>query len=269
MRLAAEQLTLGYADRDVVREVDVQIPDGRITVIIGPNGCGKSTLLRGLSRLLAPRGGAVLLDGKAIHTLRTKEVARELGMLPQSPVAPDGLSVFDLVSRGRSPHQSWWRQWDVSDEEAVHEALTATRMSEHAARAVDELSGGQRQRAWIAMALAQQTPLLLLDEPTTHLDIAHQIEVLDLVVDLNRADGRTVVMVVHELDNACRYADHLIAMKDGRIVAEGPPAELVTAELIETVFELRALVVPDPVGASPLVIPYGRHHGLTPSDGRH
>ncbi|EGE41013.1 MULTISPECIES: ABC transporter ATP-binding protein [Streptomyces] len=258
--LRAEGLHLGYDDRAVVSGLDLAVPPGRITAIVGANACGKSTLLRALARLLAPREGAVSLDGRALHTIPTRELAQRLGILPQAPVAPEGLTVIDLVNRGRSPHQTWWRQWTKADEQAVHDALAATGTTDLADRAVDELSGGQRQRAWIAMAVAQGTPVLLLDEPTTYLDLAHQIDVLDLVVDLNRREGRTIVMVLHDLNQACRYADHVIAMKKGGIVAEGAPADVITAETVEDVFGLRCQVTTDPVSRTPLVIPVGRHH---------
>ncbi|PZF89470.1 ABC transporter ATP-binding protein [Micromonospora deserti] len=260
MELRAERLRLAYDARVVVDGLDLEIPTGAVTVIVGPNACGKTTLLRALGRLVTPKAGTVHLDGRAIHSMPTREVARRLGILPQAPVAPDGLAVIDLVTRGRSPHQNWWRQWSTGDELSVLGALRATSMLEHASRPVDELSGGQRQRAWIAMALAQETPILLLDEPTTYLDLAHQIEVLDLVVDLNRQQQRTVVMVLHDLNHASRYADHLVAMKAGRIAAQGPPAEVMTAELVQDVFGLRCQVVTDPASGTPLVIPYGRHH---------
>ncbi|WP_144123834.1 ABC transporter ATP-binding protein [Catellatospora sichuanensis] len=258
--IRAEGLTLAYDDRTVVSDLDLQIPPGRVTVVVGANACGKSTLLRALARLMRPVHGAVLLDGRAIHSLPTRQVARQVGILPQAPVAPEGISVLDLVGRGRSPHQTWWRQWSTADEQAVAAALAATGMTDLAHRPVDELSGGQRQRAWIAMAVAQQTPVLLLDEPTTYLDLAHQVDVLDLVTDLNRRDGRTVVMVLHDLNQACRYADHLVVMRDGRIAAEGDPAAVVTAELVTEVFGLDCRVVPDPVTATPMVIPLSRHH---------
>ncbi|WP_221635529.1 ABC transporter ATP-binding protein [Actinomadura hallensis] len=254
-------MRLAYDDRVVVEDLDLLVPPGRISVIIGANACGKSTLLRALARLLAPRGGAVHLDGRSIHAMPTRQVARRLGILPQSPVAPEGLTVVDLVGQGRAPHQTWWRQWSSADQDAVTAALRATGTLEYADRPVDELSGGQRQRAWIAMAVAQDTPILLLDEPTTYLDLAHQVEVLDLIVDLNRSEGRTVVMVLHDLNQACRYADHVIVMKDGAIVAEGPPREAVDADLVEDVFGLRCQVATDPVSGTPLVIPIGRHHG--------
>ncbi|NJP45793.1 ABC transporter ATP-binding protein [Actinacidiphila epipremni] len=262
-RLEARGLQLAYDGRTVVADLDLAVPTGRITAVVGANACGKSTLLRALARLLAPRGGAVELDGAALRSLPTRELARKLGILPQTPVAPEGLTVGDLVGRGRAPHQTWWRQWSAADEEAVRAALAATSMTELVDRPVDELSGGQRQRAWIAMAVAQGTPVLLLDEPTTYLDLAHQIDVLDLITDLNRREGRTVVMVLHDLNQACRYADHVVAMKAGRIVAEGPPAEVVTEATVEDVFGLRCRVVPDPVSGTPLVIPLGRHHGDT------
>ncbi|MEU0379597.1 ABC transporter ATP-binding protein [Streptomyces cyaneofuscatus] len=266
--LRAKDLHLGYDDRAVVTGLDLAVPPGRITAIVGANACGKSTLLRALARLLAPRAGAVSLDGRALHSIATRELAQQLGILPQSPVAPEGLTVIDLVNRGRSPHQTWWRQWTKADEQAVHDALAATGTTDLADRAVDELSGGQRQRAWIAMAVAQGTPVLLLDEPTTYLDLAHQIDVLDLVVDLNRREGRTIVMVLHDLNQACRYADHVIAMKKGAIVAEGAPADVITAETVEDVFGLRCQVTTDPVSRTPLVIPVGRHHTPDPEEPR-
>ncbi|QKV72484.1 ABC transporter ATP-binding protein [Amycolatopsis sp. Hca4] len=258
--LRVQDLRVAYADRVVIDGLDLEIPPGRITAIVGANACGKSTLLRTLARLLTPKSGGVYLDGRSIQDLPTRQVAQRLGILPQSPVAPEGMTVADLVARGRAPHQSWWRQWSTSDEGAVAAALAATSLTELADRPVDELSGGQRQRAWIAMAVAQATPVLLLDEPTTYLDLAHQIDVLDLVVDLNRGEGRTVVMVLHDLPQACRYADHLIAMKQGRVVAAGDPASVITEELVETVFDIRCRVTPDPVSGTPLVVPIGRHH---------
>ncbi|MFI1396043.1 ABC transporter ATP-binding protein [Streptomyces sp. NPDC020681] len=264
--LRAEGLRLAYDNRIVVDGLDVAVPPGRITAIVGANACGKSTLLRALSRLLVPRAGSVQLDGRALHSIPTRELAQRLGILPQSPVAPEGLTVIDLVGRGRSPHQTWWRQWSKTDEEAVHDALRATAMTDLADRPVDELSGGQRQRAWIAMAVAQGTPVLLLDEPTTYLDLAHQIDVLDLITDLNRHQNRTVVMVLHDLNQACRYADHVIAMKSGRIVAEGAPADVITAQAVEEVFGLRCQVVADPVSGTPMIIPMGRHHDTDDSD---
>ncbi|MEV7678712.1 ABC transporter ATP-binding protein [Streptomyces sp. NPDC088341] len=254
-RLMARELTLAYEDRTVVHELELAVPDGRVTVIVGPNACGKSTTLRALGRLLKPRGGSVLLDGEELAKIPTKRIARSIGLLPQSPVAPEAITVADLVSRGRQPHQHWWQQWSDEDERAVTEAMARTAVTELADRPVDELSGGQRQRVWIAMALAQETDLLLLDEPTTFLDIAHQVEVLDLVRRLNHEQGRTVVIVLHDLNQAARYADHLIAMKSGRVVAEGHPAEVVTADLVQEVFGLASVVIPDPVTGSPLVIP--------------
>ncbi|MFG3225995.1 ABC transporter ATP-binding protein [Kitasatospora sp. NPDC048194] len=254
-RLEARGLTLAYEARTVVEGLDVRVPDGRVTVIVGPNACGKSTLLRALGRLLKPVRGAVLLDGEELARIPTRRIAQRLGLLPQSPTAPEGISVADLVSRGRQPHQSWWRQWSAEDEAAVAEALERTSTTELAERSMDELSGGQRQRAWIAMALAQGTDILLLDEPTTYLDIAHQVEVLDLVRRLNVERGRTVVAVLHDLNQAARYADHLVAMRDGRVVAQGAPGEVVTAGLVREVFGLDSVVVPDPVTGTPLVVP--------------
>uniref|UniRef100_A0AAU2V5Q9 ABC transporter ATP-binding protein n=1 Tax=Streptomyces sp. NBC_00003 TaxID=2903608 RepID=A0AAU2V5Q9_9ACTN len=254
-RLTARELTLAYEDRTVVHGLDLAVPDGRVSVIVGPNACGKSTTLRALGRLLKPRGGAVLLDGTELTRIPTKKIAQSIGLLPQSPVAPEAITVADLVSRGRQPHQHWWQQWSEADERAVTAAMERTDVAGLADRPVDELSGGQRQRVWIAMALAQETDVLLLDEPTTYLDISHQVEVMDLVRQLNHERGRTVVMVLHDLNQAARYADHLVAMKAGRIVAEGRPGDVVTADLVREVFGLDSVVVPDPVTGSPLVVP--------------
>ena len=254
-RLRAEELALGYGRKDVVHGVELEIPDGLITAVIGANASGKSTLLRGLARLLRPRGGAAFLDGKAIHKMKTIDVAAELGLLPQAPMAPDGITVGDLVGRGRYPHQGWFRQWTAEDEAAVAAALEATGTDELVARHVGDLSGGQRQRVWVAMALAQETDLLLLDEPTTFLDIAHQIELLDLLVALNRSSGKTIVLVLHDLNLACRYAHRVIAMKDGAIVAEGEPWDVMDAGTVGEVFGLRCSVIRDPVTGTPLVIP--------------
>jgi iron complex transport system ATP-binding protein len=257
-RLRGDGLRLAYDDRVVADALSVAIPDGSFTVIVGPNACGKSTLLRALSRMLRPRAGTVLLDGAAISAQPSKQVARTLGLLPQSPIAPDAITVADLVARGRYPHQGLLRQWSADDAAAVQEALTATATAELADRPVDELSGGQRQRVWLAMALAQQTPILLLDEPTTFLDIAHQIEVLDLCAQLREERGHTLVAVLHDLNHACRYATHLIAMRDGDIVAEGPPGEVVDAALVERVFGLPCQVIADPETGTPLVVPAAR-----------
>jgi iron-siderophore transport system ATP-binding protein len=256
--LRAAGLTLAYDDREVVRRLDLTVPRGRITAVVGANGSGKSTLLRALARLMTPRAGTVLLDGRGIAELPTREVARRLGLLPQSPIAPDGLVVEDLVRRGRYPHQRLFRGWSREDQEAVETALAATGTAELRERALDELSGGQRQRAWIAMTLAQRTEILLLDEPTTFLDLAHQVEVLDLLGDLVADHGRTVVMVLHDLNQACRYADHLVALRDGQIHAAGAPADVVDAELVEQVFGLPARVIEDPVTGTPLCLPLPR-----------
>lgn len=255
--LRAEDLRLGYAGRTVVENLDLTVEPGGFTVIIGPNGCGKSTLLRALGRMLRPSAGRVLLDGTDIHRLGTKHVAQRIGLLPQSPITPEAITVAELVTRGRYPHQRMLRQWSPEDELAVATALDQVGMTDHATRFVDELSGGQRQRVWIAMALAQDTPVMLLDEPTTFLDIAHQIDVLDLCSALHR-QGRTLVAVLHDLNLATRYASHLVAMRQGRIVATGEPAEVVTAELIREVFDLEARVVPDPENGLPMVIPVDR-----------
>jgi iron complex transport system ATP-binding protein len=256
-RLSAAAVELAYDDRVVVERLDLTIPDGSFTVIVGPNACGKTTLLRALARLLKPRRGGVYLDGGLITARPSKEVARELGLLPQSSIAPDGITVADLVARGRYPHQRLLRQWSREDERAVAQAMADTRVTDLADRIVDELSGGQRQRVWLAMALAQQTPILLLDEPTTFLDIAHQVEVLDLCAQLH-TDGRTLVAVLHDLNHACRYATQLIAMRDGAIVAQGEPKSIVTAELVEHVFGLPCRVIEDPETGTPLVVPARR-----------
>ena len=264
-RLHARDLTLAYDDRVISTDLDVVIPDHSFTVIVGSNGCGKSTLLRALSRMITPAKGAVHLDGKAIHSLSSKEVARRLGLLPQTPLAPDGITVADLVARGRYPHQRLLRQWSRDDDRIVTEAMEATGTRDLANRYVDELSGGQRQRVWVAMALAQQTDILLLDEPITYLDIAFQLDVLDLCADLHERQGYTLVAVLHDLNHACRYATHLIAMRDGAIVAQGAPADIVTAEFVEAVFGLRCQVITDPQSGTPLVVPV---HRRTRPDGR-
>ncbi|MFF9490573.1 ABC transporter ATP-binding protein [Streptomyces sp. NPDC014676] len=257
-RLSAENVTLAYDQRVIAEQLSVEIPDNSFTVIVGPNACGKSTLLRALSRMLKPSEGRVLLDGQVIQSMPAKKVARTLGLLPQSSIAPDGITVGDLVGRGRYPHQGLLRQWSAEDERVVQESMARTGVAELAERYVDELSGGQRQRVWIAMALAQQTPLLLLDEPTTFLDIQHQIDVLDLCADLHEEQGRTLVAVLHDLNHAARYATHLIALRGGKVIAQGAPKDIVTAGLVEEVFGLRCQVIDDPETGTPLVVPAAR-----------
>jgi iron complex transport system ATP-binding protein len=257
-RLRAEELTLAYDKRVVADKLDVGIADGSFTVIIGPNACGKSTLLKALARVLKPQSGAVWLDGQAIASYPSKQVAKQLGMLPQSPIVPGGIVVEELVARGRFAHQRLLRQWSGEDETAVAEAMRLTEVSDLADRFVDELSGGQRQRVWLAMALAQQTPILLLDEPTTFLDLSHQFEVLDLCAELHE-QGRTIVAVLHDLNHACRYATELIVMKAGSVVAQGPPAEVMTAERVEEVFAMPCRVIDDPETGTPMVVPADRH----------
>ncbi|GLW62909.1 ABC transporter [Actinomadura rubrobrunea] len=264
-RLRGTDLTLAYDRRTIAEGLNVAVPDGSFTVIVGPNACGKSTLLRALARILKPAAGTVVLDGRGIAEWPAKRLARTLGLLPQSSIAPDGITVADLVARGRYPHQSLLRQWSKEDERVVAECMAATGVADLADRLVDELSGGQRQRVWIAMVLAQQTPILLLDEPTTYLDIAHQIEVLDLCAGLHE-EGRTVVAVLHDLNQAARYATHLIAMRDGRIVAEGAPGDVVTAELVEEVFRMPCRVIDDPETGTPLVVPAARRRARAPRD---
>ncbi len=256
-RLAAEQLAVRYGNREIVSGLDLVVPDGGFTVIIGPNGCGKSTLLRALARMIRPHSGRVLLGDRDLAGQRTRAIARSIGTLAQAPATPAAITVADLVARGRNPHQSLLRQWSPGDEAAVAAALSEVGMDAHADRLVEELSGGQRQRAWIAMALAQETPILLLDEPTTYLDIAHQIDVLDLCSRLHAA-GRTLVAVLHDLNLAARYASHIVAMRDGAIVAEGAPERVITAGLLREVFDLDARVIPDPETGSPLIVPRDR-----------
>ncbi|WP_448071738.1 ABC transporter ATP-binding protein [Georgenia yuyongxinii] len=259
--LRAEALSLAYEGDPVVRDLDLEIPPAAVTAIVGANGCGKSTLLRGVARLLRPRSGVVRLDGAPVHARPAKEVARTIGILPQSATAPEGITVADLVGRGRYPHQGWFRQWTTTDDAVVRAALEATATLDLAARRVEELSGGQRQRVWIAMALAQDPDVLLLDEPTTFLDVTHQIDVLDLLLEQNRERGTTVVMVLHDLNMAARYADHLVVMADGQVLATGPPSTVLTRELVGRAFGLEARILPDPVCGSPMVVPIGRFHG--------
>lgn len=258
-RLVVENLSAGYGERTILEGLELAIEPGRITSIVGANACGKSTLLRTISRLLSPSQGQVLLDGKSVHRAPTRELARTLGLLPQSPLAPEGITVADLVSRGRHPHHGLMSRWGQEDDEAIATALAVTRTAELADRDVDALSGGQRQRVWIAMALAQQTDLLLLDEPTTFLDVSHQIEVLDLLTDLNRNRGITIVMVLHDLNLAARYSDYLVAMRQGRLYAQGAPEAVLSEETIASVFGLRSRVVSDPISGKPMMLPIGRH----------
>lgn len=257
--LATRGVTLSYGDRTVIAGLDLEIMPGKVTAIVGANGCGKSTLLRSLARLLRPRSGAVLLDGEPLDAIRPKAAARIVGLLPQNPIAPEGITVVDLVGRGRNPHQRSFSGWSSHDYACVASALSATHTDELSERAVDELSGGQRQRVWIAMALAQETDILLLDEPTTFLDVAHQVEVLDLLMDLNKSRGSTIVMVLHDLNLAARYCDQLIAMKGGQIHSAGEPGIVVNRRMVDEVFGIDSQIVTDPVSGAPLVIPIGRH----------
>ncbi len=256
--LTTRKLTLAYDSNVIIQGLDLAIPQGQITTLVGPNGCGKSTLLRGLARLLKPQSGTVYLDGDAVAHIPTKTLARRLGILPQSPTAPEGLTVRELVAQGRYPHQTWLRQWSKADELKVEAAIATTHLHEFANRPLDTLSGGQRQRAWIAMALAQDTEILLLDEPTTYLDLAHQIEVLDLLNTLNRRVGCTIVMVLHDLNMACRYSHHLVALRDGSVIVQGPPAAVVTEALVKQVFDLDSCIITDPIAGTPLCVPVSR-----------
>lgn len=257
-RLRGENLTLGYGKKIIARDLSVAIPDGHFTAIIGPNGCGKSTLLRTLSRLMTPAEGSVFLDGEQIQRFASKEVARRIGLLAQNATTPGDITVQELVARGRYPHQPMFTRWRKEDEAAVTAAMRATGITDLAGQSVDTLSGGQRQRAWIAMVLAQETSIMLLDEPTTWLDISHQIDLLELLSDLNRTQGYTLAAVLHDLNQACRYATHLIALRDGKIVAEGAPKEIVTPELIERIYGMRCMIIDDPIAGTPLVVPIGR-----------
>ncbi len=265
--LQAKELTLSYGNTIIIDELDLMIPKGEITVFIGGNGCGKSTLLRALARLLKPAGGAVLLEGKEIAKLPTKDVAKKLAILPQSPTAPEGLTVLQLVKQGRYPYQTWLKQWSEEDEKAVRRALEATKMTELAERPVDSLSGGQRQRAWIAMTLAQDTDIILLDEPTTYLDMTHQIEILDLLFELNEKEKRTIVMVLHDLNLACRYAHHIVAIRDKKIYAQGKPEEIISCQLVKDVFQMDCQVTYDPLFGTPLCIPYGKGRCILQKEG--
>ncbi|MFJ7974476.1 ABC transporter ATP-binding protein [Peribacillus sp. JNUCC 23] len=256
--IETQNLTLSYGDSIIIDELDLEIPKGEITVFIGGNGCGKSTLLRSIARLLKPKSGAVLLEGKAISRMSTKDVAKQMAILPQTPVAPEGLTVLQLVKQGRYPYQTWLKQWTEEDEKQVTNALKATGIEELKDRPVDSLSGGQRQRAWIAMTLAQDTDIVLLDEPTTYLDMTHQIEILDLLFELNETEQRTIVMVLHDLNLACRYADNIVAIKDQKIYAQGKPEIVINCSLVKNVFGMDCEIITDPLLGTPLCIPYGK-----------
>ncbi|WP_188208086.1 ABC transporter ATP-binding protein [Alkalibacillus aidingensis] len=257
-QIQAESLTLGYDDHIIIDELNLEVPKGEITVLVGANGCGKSTLLKSMARLLKPSTGAVLLDGKDIAKTPSKEVAQNLALLPQSVMAPEGLTVYQLVKQGRYPHQSWMKKWSKEDEDIVENALTLTKMQDLRDRSIDELSGGQRQRAWIAMTLAQDTDVILLDEPTTYLDMTHQIDILDLLFDLNQQEGRTIIMVLHDLNLACRYAHNIVAIKNGDVYVNGKPEDVITCENVHTVFQMHCQVSQDPIFGTPLCIPHGK-----------
>nr|WP_222865555.1 MULTISPECIES: ABC transporter ATP-binding protein [Corynebacterium] len=259
-QLNAQSLTSGYGEKPIVKDLTLSFEAGKITSIVGPNGCGKSTFLRTLARLIRPSAGSVELDGKELGSYSSRELAKRLGLLPQTPIAPDGITVADLVGRGRTPYQGILGRWSSADYDIVAEAMEATRVADLAGRCVEELSGGQRQRVWIAMALAQQTDVLLLDEPTTYLDLKHQLEVLDLLTDLNQRRGTTIIMVLHDLNLAARYSDVLVAMRDGRLHSAGAPVDVLTQELTREAFDLESLIITDPVSGLPTVTPIGRHH---------
>lgn len=259
-RLSADRLTLKHGKISIIEHLDVSLPEGKVTAIVGPNGCGKSTLLNGLSRVHVPSGGAVLLDGKDIHSLPSKEVARRLALLPQDTLAPDGITIEELIRFGRHPHQSLLKQWAMDDQDAIQYALKAADLIGLKDRLLDTLSGGQRQRAWIAMSIAQETPLLLLDEPTSALDLGHQIEVFELIQNLAK-QGKTLAMVVHDLPSACRYADHIIAMKEGCIVTQGNPKDVMTKALVRELYGVECDLMPDPSTGSPILINIRRVRG--------
>jgi len=258
--LRVNDVSVGYGERTVLDTLNIDIKRGAITSIVGPNGCGKSTLLRTMSRLLSPSQGEIILDGKSIHDIPTRKLATQLGLLPQTPIAPDGIVVADLVGRGRTPHQGMLGRWSQQDYDIVAEALETTGISDLAERSIDELSGGQRQRVWIAMALAQRTETLLLDEPTTYLDVKHQLDVLDLLTELNRDRGTTIVMILHDLNLAARYSDELVAISNGEVFAHGHPRKVITKENVKSVFGIDSVIITDPVSDHPAVMPIGRHH---------
>ncbi|MFC5703304.1 ABC transporter ATP-binding protein [Cohnella faecalis] len=261
--LETRDLSVCYGNQFVFQDLNLSIDKGKVTALIGSNGCGKSTLLRTMARLLKPQDGNVLLEGHSIATLPTKDVAKRMALLPQGPSAPEGLTVLQLVKQGRYPYQSWLQQWSKEDERHVSHALETTGLTELAERTVDSLSGGQRQRAWIAMVLAQGTDIVLLDEPTTYLDLTHQIEVLDLLYSLNVQEGRTIVMVLHDINLACRYAHHIVAIQDRKVFAEGSPEEVVTADMIESVFHMKSNVIKDPLYGTPMCVPHGKGRTLS------
>lgn len=255
-RLHTSQLDIGYAETLIVKDLNLEIPTGKITALVGSNGSGKSTILKAMARLLKPKGGGVMLDGESIHSKSTKEVAKQLAILPQNPTAPDGLTVYELISYGRFPHQKGMGTLTEEDRKVIQWSIEVTGLTQFADRPVDQLSGGQRQRAWIAMAFAQQTDILFLDEPTTFLDMAHQLEVLHLLQKLNEEEGRTIVMVVHDLNHASRFAHHIVAIRSGAVVSEGSPKEVVTQDVLREVFAIEADIVADPRTGVPLCLPH-------------
>lgn len=263
--IITRQLTLAYGEATIIEELNLEIPEGKITVFVGSNGCGKSTLLRSLARLLKPNGGQIVLNGKEIHKRPSREIAKQLAILPQGPETPEGFTVLQLVKQGRYPYQSWVTQWSKKDEEKVWWALKMTQMTQLANQQVDSLSGGQRQRAWIAMTLAQDTEIILLDEPTTYLDVTHQIEILDLLYQLNQEKGRTIVMVLHDLNLACRYAHHIVAIQNRTVYAQGTPEETVNEKMVEHVFRLKSKIVSDPLFGTPMCIPFGKGRHVSES----
>lgn len=260
--IEAKSLTLSYGNSIIINNLDLSIPVGEVTILIGSNGCGKSTLLRSIARLLKPTEGSILLDGKNVFKLTNKQVAKELSILPQSPVAPEGLTVLQLVKQGRYPHQSWHSQWSQEDEEIVMNALISTGVEHLKDKPIEELSGGQRQRAWIAMTLAQNTDIILLDEPTTYLDLTHQIEILDLLYKLNKQQKRTIIMVLHDINLACRYADYIITVRNQTVYKKGKPEDIITKSLVKNVFDLESEIINDPIFGTPMCIPYGKGRSI-------
>lgn len=256
----AKKVISGYDNKMILHDIELEIPSNKISVIIGANGCGKSTLLKTLAKLIKPSSGEITLDGKVIRKIPPKQLARVLGILPQSPVVPEGITVADLIGRGRFPHQTLLSGWSKKDYEAVAEAMEIMNITEFANHDIDALSGGQRQRVWIAMALAQQTDILFLDEPTTFLDITYQVEILDLLTDLNRKFSTTIVMVLHDINLSARYADYIYALQNGKLVSEGVPSDIITSKFVKDIFGLDCIVINDPISATPLVVPKGKYH---------
>ena len=256
--IQGHNLTLGYENTIIIDDVSIEFPMNKITILIGANGCGKSTMLRSFARLLKPMDGDIELNGRSISSLSNKEISKELAILPQSPVVSGSITVRELVEMGRFPYQNWRNKLDEKDNLMIEKALKDTNMLEFSDRTLDSLSGGQKQRVWIAMVLAQDTDIILLDEPTTYLDVTYQIDILDLVYKLNKEEGKTIVMVLHDLNLSCRYADHIIALKDKKVYKQGTPEEVVTKEVVKHIFDMECEIIKDPLYKTPMFVPYSR-----------